>query len=307
MSNLHINGSRFIFKDAQGERVLLDCANWLANKSRVSMGRLPGEKHSIISEILLEQISKQKDEEADLAFPFGVLDVLLVSRLIRSAEPVRLLEYGSGQGKLSAHLAELLGVFHEKSSLVCFYDTIELEWMEQISYVKHLPKLSLLAGDFGNSGLQENTFDIAVINGLADFAQPADVIRDVLALVKKDGAVLCYSADTPLLESTFKLFFETREEYEITPSSSVMIAEAAQCSWQEKSPPDLAGTIQKDLAKAAEMPAGNELGHEACTQMLEQLQKDLRAAVEQGETALKIQLLAQKEQLLDSLIANCGS
>ena len=299
MSSLSINGAGCVFMDAEGERTLLDCTNFLANKSRVSMHRLPGQPHPIIPEILWGLIQKLRTEADELTIPFGVLDSLLTARLIRSSKPVRLLEYGSGQGALSAHLAQLLGTFHEKSSLVCAYDTIELEWMDRISHVEHPPALSFLACDFGHSGLQEQSFDIVVLNGLADFPQPYDVVKEATSLVKADGLLLCYIQDTPLLESTFKLFFEDREEYEFSPSCKVMSSGASQCSWRETDVPDLAVTVEDDFAKAAELSADS--GHEACARMLDQLQEDLRAAVEQGEAALKIQLLAVKEQLLENI------
>lgn len=303
MGNLSAEESRFVFEDAGGKRILLDCSDPLANKSRISMNRLQGQTHPIIMDVLWGLIQEQvKENGIVLAMPFGVLDILLVSRLIRSSKPIRLLEYGSGQGELSAQLAQLLGMFHEKSSLVCAYDTIDLEWMERISHIEKPPVISFLACDFGNSGLQENSFDIVVLNGLADFPQPYDVLKDAVSLVKPDGTVFCHSYNTPLLESTFKLFFEKREEYEIIPSYKIMVAEAAQCSWREANVPDLTVKAQKDLARAAEISTNSSYRHEDCVQMLETLQKDIHAAVEQGEPALKIQLLAEKERLLNRLI-----
>lgn len=303
MASLVFKNNRFIFEDTGGERVLLDCADLLANKSRISMHRLPGQPHPIIPELLAGAIQKQREENSRFELPFGVLDALLISRLIRSSGPVRLLEYGSGQGELSVHLARLLGAFHEKSSLVCAYDTIELEWMERISLIEEtLPAISFLACDFGESGLRERSFDMVVLNGLAGFPQPHDVLKDAVSLVKPGGTLFCLCDDAPLLESVFKLFFETREEYRITPFCSVMVAGASQSSWQEADAPDLAAKAREDLARTAEMLEGGPLKREECAELLEQLKKDVRAAVEQGETELKIQLLAEKERLLTRFI-----
>ena len=302
MSSLSVNRDRFIFQDTRSERLLLDCNDYLANKSRVSMHRLPGQTHSIIPEILIGLFQKQQAETEELTLPFGILDVLLTARLIRSAKPVRLLEYGSGQGELSVHLAQLLGIFHDKSSLVCVCDTIEFEWMSRISQVEHMPVFSFLACDYGSSGFQKQTFDIVVLNGLTQFTQPLDVLKDAISLVKPDGALFCYSHDSPLLESAFQQFFETWEEYELTPTRRVMTAEASQCSWQEESVPDLAAAAQKDIVRAAEILEAYPFQREDCVQMLDQLQKDIRDAVEMGETSLKIQLLDVKEQLLEALV-----
>ena len=127
MVSLNLNNGCFAFTGLEGTVVLLDSEKPLENKSRVSMHRLADQKHPIISDILLKLIQRQQEEEADLAVPFGLLDALLTVRLIRSSKPVRVLEYGSGQGELSAHLAELLGTFHEESMLVCAHDTIGVD------------------------------------------------------------------------------------------------------------------------------------------------------------------------------------
>lgn len=172
------------------------------------MHRMPEQNFPTIPEILMGLIQRQQNEEEPFALPFGLMDVLLASRLIRSAKPVKLLEYGSGRGELSVHLADLLGAFHEESSLVCAYDAIEPAWTERISRVERLPKLSFLAGDFGALGLQEGGFDFVVLNGLADFVCPHEVLADAMRLVKSTGTLICYASSTPLLESTFKLFLK---------------------------------------------------------------------------------------------------
>lgn len=239
MVSLNLNNGSVAFTGLEGTVVLLDSEKPLENKSRVSMHRLADQKHPIISDILLKLIQRQQEEEADLAVPFGLLDALLTVRLIRSSKPVRVLEYGSGQGELSAHLAELLGTFHEESMLVCAHDTIELEWMERISHVEHLPKLSFLAGDFGALGLQSNSFHMVVLNGRTDFQNPYEVVADALRLVRKDGVIFCYTNDCPLLESVFKLFFELREEFVLQPSQKILLADVENVCWQAVEPPHI--------------------------------------------------------------------
>lgn len=300
MASLNVRGPRFSYEGPEGETVLLDCSKLLSNKSRISMHRLPGQNHPIIPEILLRLIQKQQGEENQFTLPFGLIDVLLTSRLIRSAEPVNLLEYGSGQGELSAHLAELLGVFHEESSLVCAYDTIEPAWMERISHVEHLPKLSFLAGDFGRLGLETGSFDVVVINGLADFALPYKVISDAVRLVKGGGTLICYANGAPLLESTFKLFFEACEEYPITPFVNVMLAGKRDCCWRERESADYSAQAERGFAevKALNLSAAKR---KELIKLIVRLQKDLQEAARVGETELKIRLLDEKEALIDRL------
>lgn len=294
MVSLNLNNGSVAFTGLEGTVVLLDSEKPLENKSRVSMHRLADQKHPIISDILLKLIQRQQEEEADLAVPFGLLDALLTVRLIRSSKPVRVLEYGSGQGELSAHLAELLGTFHEESMLVCAHDTIELEWMEQISHVEHLPKLSFLAGDFGALGLQSNSFHMVVLNGRTDFQNPYEVVADALRLVRKDGVIFCYTDDCPLLESVFKLFFELREEFVLQPSQKILLADVENVCWQAVEPPHIDVNETGKLVKKS-----IRSGRKAALSAMEVLKNNVDAVARMGEADKKIQLLEQKEKLLE--------
>ena len=294
MVSLNLNNGSVAFTGLEGTVVLLDSEKPLENKSRVSMHRLADQKHPIISDILLKLIQRQQEEEADLAVPFGLLDALLTVRLIRSSKPVRVLEYGSGQGELSAHLAELLGTFHEESLLVCAHDTIELEWMERISHVEHLPKLSFLAGDFGALGLQSNSFHMVVLNGRTDFQNPYEVVADALRLVRKDGVIFCYTDDCPLLESVFKLFFELREEFVLQPSQKILLADVENVCWQAVEPPHIDVNETGKLVKKS-----IRSGRKAALSAMEVLKNNVDAVARMGEADKKIQLLEQKEKLLE--------
>lgn len=294
MVSLNLNNGSVAFTGLEGTVVLLDSEKPLENKSRVSMRRLADQKHPIISDILLKLIQRQQEEEADLAVPFGLLDALLTVRLIRSSKPVRVLEYGSGQGELSAHLAELLGTFHEESMLVCAHDTIELEWMERISHVEHLPKLSFLAGDFGALGLQSNGFHMVVLNGRTDFQNPYEVVADALRLVRKDGVIFCYTNDCPLLESVFKLFFELREEFVLQPSQKILLADVENVCWQAVEPPHIDVNETGKLVKKS-----IRSGRKAALSAMEVLKSNVDAVARMGEADKKIQLLEQKEKLLE--------
>lgn len=294
MVSLNLNNGSVAFTGLEGTVVLLDSEKPLENKSRVPMRRLADQKHPIISDILLKLIQRQQEEEADLAVPFGLLDALLTVRLIRSSKPVWVLEYGSGQGELSAHLAELLGTFHEESMLVCAHDTIELEWMERISHVEHLPKLSFLAGDFGALGLQSNSFHMVVLNGRTDFQNPYEVVADALRLVRKDGVIFCYTDDCPLLESVFKLFFELREEFVLQPSQKILLADVENVCWQAVEPPHIDVNETGKLVKKS-----IRSGRKAALSAMEVLKSNVDAVARMGEADKKIQLLEQKEKLLE--------
>lgn len=299
MGSLFYNNSKFIYEGQDGnQKVLLDCSCYLANKSRISMHRLPEVDCLTIPDLLLSLLEKEKEDGKGLEFPAALMDILLAARLIKTSGPVKVLEYGSMKGDLSLHLSEVLGAFHGESVLVCAYDTIEPEWMERMAQARYLPKLSYYAGDFGRLTLAERYFDIVVINGMVNYLQPEEVIADALRLVAEDGILICYADETPLLESTFKLYFEEREEYEITPSQKVMLAKAKDKSWEKKngSDVDLMRKIRKDLETAEKLLEKSAAGKDLA-EITECLKQDIRAAVKAERNDLKIWLIECMEKM----------
>ena len=179
-----------------------------------------------------------------------------------------------------------------------FRSTIEPEWMERMTQAERLPKLSFFAGDFGNIKLSEHYFDIVVINGMVNYLQPEEVINDALRLVTKDGSLICYSEEAPLLESTFKLYFEQREEYEITPSRKVLLAKAKDKCWKKASEQNLYSRVQEDLEKAKTLLLQKQPSKKELSETSECLKKDIQSAVAAGKTDLKIQLIECRQEVL---------
>lgn len=300
MSSIFYRDSKFIYEGKEGRRTLLDCKDYLSNKSRIPMYRHPEQCHRIISDIVSDMFLWEKENGDDPEFSVGLIlmDTLIVNELIKTSQPVRVLEYGSGKGRLSRHLAELLGLFHEQSTLICAYDTIEPEWMEQISKVGQLPKISFFAGDYGDFQLPENFFDIVIINGKVNYEEPYQVILDAIRLAKEDSVIFCYVNNTPLLESIFQLFFELREEYEITPFSKVMLAKTENRCWEEYKKVNFAAQALENIERAKKICSEEKVEKNILFTMIETLKQDIKHIIEIGDVDLKLQLLEQKELLL---------
>lgn len=302
MGSLFYDNSKFIYSGSgDNQKVLLDCSHYLSNKSRISMHRVPGMDCLTIPDLLLGLLEKEKRNGEGLEFPAALIDILLASQLIKSPRPIKVLEYGSARGHISLHLAEVLGAFHEESVLVCAYDTIEPEWMERMAQAERLPRLSFFAGDFGQLKLTEHYFDIVVINGMVNYLQPEDVIADALRLAAEDGTLICYSDNSPLLESTFKLYFEEREEYEITPSQKIFFSNARDKSWQKEPTKDLDSQVQEDLEKAENLLSGNPVSEEELMKITELLKQDICAAAAARRSDLKLRLIECKEKIISRL------
>lgn len=302
MGRLSYEEDVFVYAEEGKKQVILDCGDYINNKSRVPMHKLKDQDSCIIPEFLAELMEKGPCSKEARGFDAVLIDVLLTSRLIRTSQPVRVLEYGCTGGSFSWYLAAVLGTFCERSSLVCASDRMDPEWMEQIAQVEKLPRVSFLAGDYGCLQLQRNCFDVVFINGTVNFEDPCKVISDASGLVSNDGFLICYTDHTPLLESAFQLFYTRNENYEIASGIRLMSAEAKDkgwTDWDEAVVSDLVGRAQEHLAQAEGILLKAGTDREQIAALLEHLKQDAETAAALGKVELKIQLMEQKGRLLD--------
>lgn len=306
MASMDITEKAAVFHDEENRsHVLLDFTKYLANKSRVSLHKGPGWDILTLPEILAGLYQKERKNGERLCLSALLLDTLVAARLIRTSQPVHVLEYGCKDGRLSWHLAELLGRFHPESSLVCAYHAMDEEWvkwMECIYQVKQPSKISFLFGEYGHLQLQKDYFDIVLINGMVNFTEPEQVILDALSLAAEDGMILCYAEDASLLEDTFKLYFEECDEYPLTPLEKVMAARASAQSWSAFGP-DIAVQARADLNEAEHILAGESLDRDKIKDLIDRLNEDARTAAKLGKVELKIRLIEEKEKMVGALLS----
>lgn len=151
-----------------------------------------------------------------------------------------------------------------------------------------------LRGDPEGSGRAGDVSRGVVLNGRTDFQEPYAVVADALRLVRKDGVILCYTNDCPLLESVFKLFFELREEFVLQPSQKILLADVENVCWQTGEPAHI------DVNKTGKLVKKSiRSGRKAALSAIEVLKSNVDAAARMGEAEKKIQLLEQKEKLLE--------
>lgn len=305
MGSFILADNRFVYEQQGRTQLLLDMNDFLSNKSRISFHRYPGQEHPILSDLLLRLLEKAKSGEEEMTLPVIMTDTLLAARLIRSSQPFRVLEYGCQDGQFSSHIAELLGTFHGESTLVCAYNTLDftsMDWMERMADVTPLPKLSYFAGDYGSLQLPRHDFDIVFLNGAVPYTHPREILLDALGLLKEDGTLFCYTDNAPLLESTFKLFFEKREEYELSPLRKILLAKAEDRIWETGQAPDFAAQARqhldwvKDILK--DILTEKQQDRDEIDRLVNLLAEDCRHAAAAGNVALKQELLEQKERLV---------
>lgn len=308
MASMDITEKAAVYNDEGNQpHVLLDFTKYLANKSRVSLHKGPGWDIPTLPEILAGLFQKEKEYGEGLCLPTLLLDTLIAARLIQTSQPVHVLEYGCRDGRLSWHLAELLGRFHPETSLVCAYHTMDekwVKWMERVYQVKQPPKINFLSGEYGLLQLQEDYFDIVLINGMVNFTEPQQVVRDVLALAKADGMILCYAEEAPLLEDIFKLYFEECDEYTISPSVKMLAAKTSDQSWGAPVA-DIIVQARNDLIEAEHIRAEEKPDRKNLKTLIARLNQDACIAAKLGKIELKIRLIEEKEKMVELLYDRC--
>lgn len=243
MKTITYENGHFVFIDGDRREALLDYSHFMLNRSRYPMQTLPDGKTGIVSLIVeLRNSHKELSHEEDV-FPSYLLDIIVTSYLIRTAAPLKVLEIGATSGILSYHLAVLMGKLNRESLLCCVSNVAgngsENHWLDRISMVDDPPNLSMLVSDYDATQLQTGNFDIVILNGTDWFDKPYETVREAERLVKKSGVVLCHAKDAPLLESSFKLVFPERREYEITPLETILAVSDPETSWKQDKPPVL--------------------------------------------------------------------
>lgn len=307
MGKIQFEDNKFLYMDGDACEVLLDCGNFMANKSRIPMHSFEPDALTIPN--LVVKCLKQHEalcngqEEVHNGYENLILNLLLISELIKTPFPRKVLELGCTSGIVSYYLAAVLGIFDGNNTLCCVSDAVGNtsgnQWLDRISLVKCPPRLTMEAADYDCTMLESESFDIVFINGTVRFEEPYRVIQEAERLVKKEGRLVCYSCNSPLLENSFRLNFSERNEYALKPDVCILTAKRAE---REKD-------AEKDRNREtdaffAEMLQDLSLPPEKETIRLRIKQCDrlLSENVYKEDTSLKIQLIDIKEQLIQYLL-----
>jgi len=306
MKMISFENKMFLLNDDEKQVILLNSYELLANKSRLPMHTL--KDNLTIPKLILalkeqhEEISKGTEEQS---FPVYLLDILMTSYLIRTSAPVKVLEIGAVSGILSYHLATLMGELNKESTLCCVSNIIGNEsanhWLDRISMVEQPPNLSLIVSDYADTQLASENFDIVVINGTVWFDKPFEILREAERLLKKDGILICHIKKAPLLESSFKLLFSERQEYELSPLEKILITISQGESWGKEIEPILETEVSKLLGELLQM-VKTERNSDEIRPFIHIIDQYIDKAIKNCDIKMKVELLQLKELILDYML-----
>lgn len=313
MGNTVFDDDVFYFEDGCKRITLLDCNKYLINKSRIPMHTINRDIVTIpklIFNLLKshEEIYKGTLFESSIADYF-LIDVLLSSYLIKSPNPVKIVEIGADYGVLSYHLASIAGSFNNKSSLLCVCNQIgeqsDNHLLENIMMVKEPPEYSVLITDYESTSLEDNYFDVVVINGSIPFKESLKVIDEAVRIVKKCGIIISYSVENSLLANGFSIKFDQHDTYEISSSRGVCMTVCNEKVWtgeQVITAEKMADELIEEIIRSI----FNQTDINCLRGLIRQTDKCIDAAIKEYRTALKIKLIDVKERILN-LIVNMGN
>jgi len=246
------------------DEILFDCNDYIANKSRVplhapvegySLADFLNNLHQAYVELFLEGHAPN-DGDA-----YSYINALLARELIKTSQPVKIAELGCTNGRLSFHLATLLGRFHPDSNLCCVCDSIGNEsgnfWLDMVSMVEAPPKLSLHACDYDDTNLCNNHFDAVIINGSITFDNVEAVVKEARKLVKTNGIIICYAWKQPELTAHMKKVFSHIDEYTTDDNTFVLFASATNSIEEHNEITEWKKEFQQDFAHAETLLISN--------------------------------------------------
>ncbi len=304
MSGLNITGTHVIFNNEGKEQVILAFNDFIKNKSRVPM-HIDVEGIDTIPMFLIKLIKKNQELFPEITSAKEVANLttasIIISELIKSAAPVKVAEFGSTNGDVSYNLMELLGKFNPASQLCLISNTIGNEssnnCLNYITQATTYPEFSLIFSDYTKTNLSDNCFDIVFINGDVCKEEHYSVLKEAERVTKPGGLFICWTSGDCLLESTFKLIFSRREEYEINAMDKILATRKNADSWVNSSANDpYAGLVELFVQLEAFLDSDSI---ETYRPFVKQLNQHIDTAIAKYDIKKKQELIELKNSLLD--------
>lgn len=304
MGNIKFDNSKFFFVTDNETKLLFDANNVMQNKSRVPMFFRDATK--TMQYLLIDLRKKYLNLFEEGVAPSDaddllLIDILLVAKLSTTSSPIKVAELGCANGRLSYHLANIISSFNETSTLCCISDFIGNasgnHWLDMISLVKCLPKLSFIASDYNDTNLQNNSFDIVIINGSVQMNESNSIIKEAQRILKPNGTLICYAWKQPHIANSMKEAFISLEQYQMDSDISILVAhpiDAVHATdefavWQED--------VKNDFL-LAEIALQSETNKTELFELTKKLNHHADYATTNNIVDIKLKSLYLKEQLL---------
>lgn len=200
MGQMCFENDQILYEDGERKEILYGCEGRIYNFSRIPL-RVIGEEGDSLLSLVLEGVTEhdviaEGTKEKDASCEYATMNLLLAQEHMKTPYELKVLEIGCSSGILSYHLAKILGKYNENSQLCCVTNVIGSEsekgWMDRISCIKCMPRVSFLVSDYDDMPLSDGYFDVVILNASEEYEKKEAVLFEARRVLKRDGLFLAY-------------------------------------------------------------------------------------------------------------------
>ncbi len=294
---------KWIYRCGEKPYELIDLQNLLGNRSHVPL--ITGSQHrpsltDMINKLMRTHKAYFQEQLADLQECI-LIDFLAVRRLMRSAEPLQIVEIGAADGILSFHLASMVGQYNEESVLCCVSEREDTQWEENVSKVEKPPKISRRINSLERTGLLSDQYDIVILNSREPFKDIEKVVREAGRLVSSEGILICLEKGIPSLARAFEKSFAKHEIFDVNSETTVLYAESQKSSASSSEVPEDVKETERYLNCLSRILQDGGAEQEQFRACYKELDKRIDAAMKASQLDLKVKLIDFQEQVLTAM------
>lgn len=309
MGSMYIENNRVVYRDEQRAEVLLGYEEMITNYSRLPLQYLGKGADSLLSLVLdgMETHGKFAAGTVEMRAnkEYATIELLVAREHMKTPYELKVLEIGCTSGIMSYHLAELIGRYHENSQLCCVTDIIGNEsgneWVDKISLLEHVPKLSLLVADYDCMPLADAYYDVVIINGTASFEKKDEMLSEAARVLKKDGLLIGYVVrDADMIEriayksGALRVYSYLEDRCLLCVRANDFFAESRQISAESSEEEETELRCKRMLAE--------DFSAEELRDMIRKLDLVIDEAAEKRDLDGKLLFMHYKGKLLDKLV-----
>ena len=170
----------------------------ISNFSRVSFQTAEESKFTVdlLYKKLGTLLGKVYQDDSTKAPTLQGIFLLMVGILshFSGVSPIRTVEFGAGDGKLSAIIAEILSFYHPDNSFTAITNLLgdgsQDLWAENFIKAEIPTGISYLSGDFRDTNLASDQFDLVIINGETAYEDIEATFHEACRILRKPGYLM---------------------------------------------------------------------------------------------------------------------
>ncbi len=309
MGRMCFGNDQIVYEDGGRKELLYGYEERIFNYSRIPL-RIIGEEGDSLLGLILESVNEhgiiaEGTKEKDASYEYATMNLLLAREHMKTPYELKVLEIGCLSGILSYHLAKLLGKYNENSQLCCVTNMMgnktESGWIDRISHVESMPKVSFLTTDFDNMPLSDGYFDVVFLNASDVIEKKEAVLSEARRVLKKDGVFLAYVVGDVGLIQQIAYQSASLKTYMYLPDRCILRVSASEFTSFANCGNELSYHV-KSVVNRCENVLRNDVRSEELRDVIRYLDACIDEAIAKRDLESKILFMKYKGEFLDKLV-----